>query len=243
MNGEIKLIVEFLKKILNKKLIHSVHTEEISKEEIFTQYINIINSKSDSQKAVLAKNLITIIVEYLNYYELIQTIEGNNKSLKNCQIEQIYGILGKKMHLNPRIHVVKNNKDIDINDIPILIDPWNKDRVINNILFFIDENNIFDWKNSNGNIQNYYIKPMNIIICRGGNHSQFAAKIQKQGITTITEIRDFSNIYEEVHFNGENYIDNNGEIIRIEYNKDTIFFYSGLIFELGRYLLEFKYII
>ncbi|MBU5669304.1 hypothetical protein KQI68_05540 [Peptoniphilus sp. MSJ-1] len=237
MNGEIKLIVKCLKKILNKKLIHNNRTEEISKEEIFTQYINIINSKSGSQKAVLAKNLITIIVEYLNYYELIQTIEGNNKSLKNCQIEQIYGILSNKMCLNPIINVVENKKDIDINDIPILIDPWNKDRVINNILFFIDENTIFDWKNSNGNIQNYYIKPMNIIICRGGNHSQFAAKIKKQGITTITEIRDFSNIYQKIHFNGKNYIDNNGEIITIEYNKDEIFFYSGLIFELGRYLL------
>lgn len=97
---------------------------------------------------------------------------------------------------------------------------------------------MFDWKKSNGNIQNYYIKPINIIICRGGNHSQFAAKIKKQGITTITEIRDFSNIYEKVYFNGANYIDNNRDVIRIEYKKDEIFFYSGLIFELGRYLLK-----
>lgn len=73
MNGEIQLIVEFLKKILNKKLINIQQTKEISKKEIFTQYKNIINSKGGSQNAVLAKNLITIIVEYLNYCELIQT--------------------------------------------------------------------------------------------------------------------------------------------------------------------------
>lgn len=231
----------FLQKIFNgitKETINNYYGREISKKDRLYQYLNLVNNKNKSENEMIIKHLLNIVVEHLNYYEAIQTIEGINKGLKNYMIEQIYGNISIKIDVEPKITTVINKENIDINEIPILIDPWNKDRIINNILFFNNEDNDFDWNNSNGNIQNYFIKPMNIIICRGGNHSQFAAKIKKQGITTITEVRDFSNLYERIRFNGENYLDNKGNIIRVECDKDEIFFYSGIIFELGRYLMK-----
>ena len=85
---------------------------------------------------------------------------------------------------------------------------------------------------------NIYLLPIDIIVCGGGNHSQLAAKNKGEGDTTITEVRDYSKLYKKVHFNGENYLDKDNKIINLEENRDDIFFYSGVIFELGRFLLD-----
>lgn len=130
------------------------------------------------------------------------------------------------------------DKSLDINSYPILLNPWNKDRVYDNLVYFIKRDIKFDWRKSNGNIMNIYLLPIDIIVCGGGNHSQLAAKNKGEGDTTITEVRDYSKLYKKVHFNGENYLDKDNKIIDLEENKDDIFFYSGVIFELGRFLLD-----
>lgn len=59
------------------------------------------------------------------------------------------------------------------------MNPWNGDRVLDN-MFTINSDNIFDGDSYSWNIQNIYLYPMDIVVCQGGNHSQFAARIKNQ---------------------------------------------------------------
>ena len=82
---------------------------------------------------------------------------------------------------------------------------------------------------------------MDIAICNGANHSQFAARMINKGNTVIKEVRDYSVLYDHVYFDGKDYRNKEGHlIISLDYNKKVIF-YSGVIFELGRFLLEADY--
>lgn len=192
----------------------------------------------NSDKIFITKSILNIIIDYLNYNELIKTLEGHHRGLNNHRLIGIYN----KLVLLYDIDVKKDNefidKSIDIKSIPILLNPWNKDRVYDNLERFIRNDTKFDWRKSNGNIMNIYLHPMDIIICGGGNHSQLTARIKGEGETSITEVKDYSKLYKKVHFNGENYLDKDNKIIDLEENKDDIFFYSGVIFELGRFLLD-----
>lgn len=83
---------------------------------------------------------------------------------------------------------------------------------------------------------------MNIVVCNGANHSQLSARYQNKGETIITKIKDFTSLYANVKFDGVNYIKvKDNSIIEIEYD-ENILFYSGVIFELGRYLIGDNYL-
>ena len=82
---------------------------------------------------------------------------------------------------------------------------------------------------------------MDVVVCSGGNHSQFSARFKNNGKTIIQKKYDFSQLYNEVSFNGRNYTHKkDNSIIALEYDEELIF-YSGIIFELGRYLLAGNY--
>lgn len=82
---------------------------------------------------------------------------------------------------------------------------------------------------------------MNIVVCNGGNHSQLSARYKNQGTTIINKIKDFTLLYKMIKFDGINYIMlSDQSIIKLNYSRE-ILFYSGVIFELGRYLLKEKY--
>lgn len=54
-------------------------------------------------------------------------------------------------------------------------------------------------------------------------------------------MHDYSKIYDLVEFDGENYVKSiDKTIIELDYD-EHILFYSGVIFEMGRYILENKY--
>ena len=127
-----------------------------------------------------------------------------------------------------------------VKELPILLNPWNSNRIISN-LDTINNQNPFDGDRYSYNIENHYVYPMDIAICHGANHSQFAARMINKGNTVIKEVRDYSVLYEHVYFDGKDYRNKeNHLIISLGYNKKVIF-YSGVIFELGQFLLDADY--
>ena len=89
------------------------------------------------------------------------------------------------------------------------------------------------------NIENYYLYPLDITVCCGGNHSQLSAKIQNQGTTHITHIHDFSELYKHVTFNGKSFVESNNknEVIRVN---NEVGYFAGVFFEIGRILNDPK---
>lgn len=43
---------------------------------------------------------------------------------------------------------------------------------------------------------------MDIVVCNGANHSQFAARFQHEGQTVIKAVYNYSNLYEKIYFDG-----------------------------------------
>ncbi|MFR2057350.1 MAG: DUF6710 family protein [Streptococcus salivarius] len=69
----------------------------------------------------------------------------------------------------------------------------------------------------------------------------FFARFQHEGQTVIKAVYNYSNLYEKIYFDGLNYRKKlDDSTIALSYDKKIIF-YSGVIFELGRYLLEAEY--
>lgn len=208
----------------------------------FQRYLNLVNNNRLGHDPVqCAKIFIEIIVEHLNYDEALQAIEKEHDAQDNSLIEDIYSKIESYLLLNRKtINMEKEHIKIDINKLPILLNPWNEERILDNFIG-INDNNVFDGVRFSSNIQNHYLYPMNIIVCKGANHSQLSAKYQNKGETVINEIKDFRLLYDKVKFDGANYIDaENNAIIEMEYDENVLF-YSGVIFELGRYLLGGNY--
>ncbi|WP_029238767.1 DUF6710 family protein, partial [Streptococcus sobrinus] len=72
--------------------------------------------------------------------------------------------------------------EIMVKELPILLNPWNSNRIISN-LDTINNQNPFDGDRYSYNIENHYVYPMDIAICHGANHSQFAARMINKGNT------------------------------------------------------------
>lgn len=155
-------------------------------------------------------------------------------------------IICEKIHPND-LKYYKNKKirkegpiSIKVNEVPILLNPWNSDRVIRN-LDDINDQNVFDGEKYSFNIDNHYLYPTDIAICNGGNHSQFSARMKHQGHTLIKSVRDYSILYNHIYFDGIKFKRKLDEsVIDIEFDKKLVF-YSGVIFEYGRHLLESNY--
>ena len=212
------------------------------KKDRFQRYLTLVENNCMGYDSVqCAKVFIEIMVEHLNYEEALQALEKEHGAQNNSLIEEIYSKIESCLDLKRRtILIEKELIKIDINKLPILLNPWNGERILNNFIS-INDNNVFDGVRFSWNIQNHYLYPMNIIVCTGGNHSQLSARYQNKGETVINEIKDFTSLYDKVEFNGANYIKKeDNTIIEMEYD-ENILFYSGVIFELGRRLLGGNY--
>ena len=238
--------------------IESVKEDAVDYQSRFLNYKNIVEKSNTSEKIVVVKNLLSIIIEYLNFDEAIQTIETIHDAQDNSSIETIYNMLADRNDVTideiicEKIHPddLKFYRDktiredgpikIAIREFPILLNTWNSDRIIRNFKD-INDNNVFDGERYSSNIENHYIYPMDIAVCNGANHSQFAARFQHEGQTVIKAVYNYSNLYENIYFDGLNYRKKlDDSTIALSYDKKLIF-YSGVIFELGRYLLEAEY--
>lgn len=212
------------------------------KKDRFQRYLTLVENNCMGYDSVqCAKVFIEIMVEHLNYEEALQALEKEHGAQNNSLIEEIYSKIESCLDLKRRIILIEKELiKIDINKLPILLNPWNGERILNNFIS-INDNNVFDGVRFSWNIQNHYLYPMNIIVCTGGNHSQLSARYQNKGETVINEIKDFTSLYDKVEFDGANYIKKeDNTIIEMEYD-ENILFYSGVIFELGRRLLGGNY--
>lgn len=225
----------------------------------YMNYMKLINDCSnDEDKVKTVKSLLAVVTEYLNFDEAIQAIETSHEAQNNSLIEKLYDDIVEKMALSineilcQKIHpddmkyyenkIIREQGpiEIEVNELPILLNPWNPKRIVQN-LEDINDQNSFNGKRFSHNIENHYLYPMDIVVCNGANHSQFAARMHNQGKTLIKQVRNYSSLYEYVYFDGISYkkmIDHS--TINLGYNKKTIY-YSGVIFELGRYLYDIGY--
>ena len=260
-----KFFSKFIKSKINKDIqqnsVDNFQSEGNTNQQRFDKYMYYIkNGIADSNGKIYKGIKIPIyfkkiIVEYLNYNEVIQNIEFGNCTKENSLFSAIYQEISRFVDTKYNKYLFREiceeeetlyedftiicNKPIcvNINELDILLNPWTGERTIQNLIS-INDNNVFDGIRYSRNVENCYLYPMDIVVCGGGNHSQFSARYKNQGNTIISEIHNYSNLYSKIKFNGENYIQkDNGEVIPLEYDKELIF-YSGIIFELGRCILN-----
>lgn len=259
LSEEIKNMLPIISKLFSNHTCKKSFSKRNLQNNPFQNYIEFIeNNSTDIHKAECAKMIIALIVEYLNYEESLRVIEKGDGDQNNSLIEDIYSSLLQNLDLENDTVVVddvqpdqvkyyncvrllnRNPIEISVNDLPILLNPWKKERILKNFKV-INSKNEFDGVLHSSNINNHYLHPMGIVVCSGGNHSQLSARYRSRGRTIIKQIKDFSSLYEKVKFNGNNYIKiDNNSIIKMDFDQN-ILFYSGVIFELGRYLKDEHY--
>ena len=76
--------------------IESVKEDAVDYQSRFLNYKNIVEKSNTSEKIVVVKNLLSIIIEYLNFDEAIQTIETIHDAQDNSSIETIYNMLADR---------------------------------------------------------------------------------------------------------------------------------------------------
>ena len=180
-----------------------------------------------------AQYITRLIIEYLNNNQAISSLENIESISSNDEILSVFHKLQNMVLPEREWDEEVVEKTIDICEMPILLSPWNGNRIINN-LFQINDANPFDGERYFYNIHNTLIKPLNVIVCSGANHSQFAAKIINQGKTIINYEYDIRDMYDRIEFDGNGYKKiGNVEYLQVD-AKDDYLFYSGVLFELGR---------
>lgn len=248
-----------LGKFFNNNLCCNFSLERNVIRSRFQRYIELVENKYKGHDEVsCAKSLIGLIVEYLNYKEAVEAVEIDSCPEDNSSLYSIYSQLEEKLDLQSAIIAVEEvHKDdekayknavllnrpsieVSVNAVPILLSPWKGERTIDNLIV-INSENVFDGVKYSFNIENWYLHPMGIVVCKGGNHSQLSARYKNKGITIINRVIDFTQLYKTVEFNGNSYVKiDDGTVVDLE-SSENILFYSGVIFELGRYLTGKNY--
>lgn len=194
---------------------------------------NIKNKYEDSSVISNCNTTTTIITNYINNKVALDTIL--RKEGKELNSLNIYIKLSTELDVKHDC-ITKENKFM-INDIPIQLNPWRIDRVFNQF-FLINDKKIISIEHKKYNISNTYLYPMNFIMCEGANHAQFAAISKGKGESFFKDMYDFSKLYDLCRFDGSNFIDNNNNIININYYSFQEILYAGILFEIGRVRLE-----
>lgn len=228
------------------------------KKKRYDKYIHYVNKNAMNYGTIeVANDLIALIVEHLNYKQTIEALEYEHADMDNSRIMQLFENLSYEVGIKPintilrEVHTDDESAytdsnlsqsgeiEIEVNAIPILLNVWKGDRVIDNFKNINDENQ-FDGLKHKYNIQNYYLFPMNFIVCLGGNHSQFAARYKNEGRTIVEEIVDYSNMYSTITFDGTGFLNSKNEYVELEFTEEEVF-YAGIFYELGRFLLDKTY--
>ena len=125
------------------------------------------------------------------------------------------------------------NKMIRLETDPIIPVPWHKDRTLSAFTTIgSDLKNKWDYDPNNHYVTVY--QPFGLAIVNGGNHSITAGILNAEGSIPINETRSFEKIYDYVYFDGLNFIRKHDKKIISQ----PTFFESGLLFEIGRIMLE-----
>ena len=149
-----------------------------------------------------------------------------------------------KIDINKVYTGCESNQILSYNNtnLPILLRPWNKSRILNNLIS-INQNNVLSNKKGLHNIYNNYLFPLDLILCGGGNHSQLSALLENEGESFISMIFDIRPLYEKVRFDGNDFIslERNKPIDVILSKTDIALetkYLIGIYFEIGRLLMN-----
>lgn len=218
----------------------------LEKEKYFNKYNNIISiiekhiQEEDGIQAVLT--IQKIVIEYLNYNLANDSIQLANNDSRNHNICKIYEKLALLYNSKNIKYTKKINKVVNIRDVPYLLTCWNSDRIIEKFNE-INENKPLDKEKSKKYGDDCYLYPMNVASATGGCHSKLAATYFNSGQTIIPDLYDYSFLYKFLQFDGKDFIDvkNSIKIHFYDEYSDLEVYYSGILFEMGRYLLKSNY--
>lgn len=183
------------------------------------------------------KYLIRTLTDYLTLKEATHCLIVKNTHSIEKNDDLLTEIFRLTMYSDLKYQTKVCSLNYSISDLNLILNTWNEVRIVSN-LTNINKKNIL---HPCSNIKNFYIYPLDVVICGGGNHSQFSAKLRQEGETHISEIIDISNLYTEITFDGENFIDSNNEIIKSCENEGEKII--GVLYEIGRLLRKNQNII
>lgn len=125
---------------------------------------------------------------------------------------------------------------IDFSEEFIMTNVWKRERLIRNLAYINSGkpnmmNETLPWKYQYPNHFVTFAFPMSIAQTNNGNHSTLPGVLRRYGLSYFSEIEDYSNVYEQVYFDGINFVSKNGM-------KKSVNYLEGLAFEIGRVLLS-----
>lgn len=168
-------------------------------------------------------------VIYTNTHESMKEYSFENLFFKNYQIISPDG----KSSYDLLITKKEENKTISLEIDPIIPVPWKKNDAISALASIGSAvNNKWIYHPTNHYINVY--QPFGLAIVYGGNHSITAGILNAEGSIPINKTYSFEKIYDYVYFDGLNFIRKHDKKIISQ----PTFFESGLLFELGRIMLE-----
>lgn len=213
----------------------------------FKKIKSIVGSADSKVKLYVIETLIREIISRRNYDEVINTLLTEDSlhfehEYTNEKIVLLYKELLKQKFMN-EIETPIERKEININQYALLLNPWKRERVEGNIAKFKKEK--FDYsldQKYEDNLRNYYVYPMNFVLCEGGNHSQYSALNSCGGQTFTRGFYDFSNLYEYYSFSEQGFITNNGQLVVFDDSFNQYVEDAGILFYLGKELIENGYV-
>lgn len=82
-------------------------------------------------------------MEYLNYREILTTLENNVSIVDSSAIYDIYSDWEYYLGENGQMRTLDIPHKVGINEFPILLNPWNGQRIIDNLSAINNQNMIF----------------------------------------------------------------------------------------------------
>ena len=213
----------------------------------FTKIKDIVDSADSKTKLYVIETLIRKIISRRNYDEVINTLLTEDSlhfehEYANEKIVLLYKELLKQKFIS-EIETPIERKEININRYALLLNPWKRERVEGNITKFKKEK--FDYsldQKYEDNLRNYYVYPMNFVLCEGGNHSQYSALNSCGGQTFTRGFYDFSNLYEYYSFSEQGFITNDGQLVVFDDSFNQYVEDAGILFYLGKELIKNGYV-
>lgn len=160
-------------------------------------YVNNVLSKSNSDNEKI--NVIEFFCQMISkdmQYDILTTIFYSEnyfkKRISNLLPSSLYNELGEKISLH-----TKENKELDLAKDCVIVLPWNRERMINSILYFKKHKFQYDELNHYG----YYYKDLNFSYVYNGIHSTTGGIGYQQGKITVPII-DVSKAYEHLYTDG-----------------------------------------
>ena len=235
LNGGEQTMFNCLKKTNNKEFTN------------FTKIKDIVDSADSKTKLYVIETLIRKIISRRNYDEVINTLLTEDSlhfehEYANEKIVLLYKELLKQKFIS-EIETPIERKEININRYALLLNPWKRERVEGNIAKFKKEK--FDYsldQKYEDNLRNYYVYPMNFVLCEGGNHSQYSALNSCGGQTFTRGFYDFSNLYEYYSFSEQGFITNDGQLVVFDDSFNQYVEDAGILFYLGKELIKNGYV-